>query len=60
MPTWTGIAGALIAPGLAQVPTAEISGLITDASGAVVPGVEIRITHIDTQTLREGLSNSSG
>ncbi|MGH9338973.1 MAG: TonB-dependent receptor domain-containing protein [Acidobacteriota bacterium] len=31
-----------------QVETARITGIVSDASGAVIPGVEITITHLET------------
>jgi hypothetical protein len=34
--------------GLAQNPSASVVGRITDPAGAVVPGVTVKITNIDT------------
>jgi Carboxypeptidase regulatory-like domain len=46
--------------GLAQQPTAEIRGLITDASGAAVPGAAIEVVNPATGLHREAASNDSG
>jgi hypothetical protein len=44
----------------AQVETATISGVITDQSGAVVAGVEARVTNTDTNVTWTSVSNGSG
>lgn len=46
--------------GLAQQPTADVTGLISDSSGAAIPGAEIQITNIDTALHWETKSNESG
>src|SRR5260370_24413484 len=43
-----------------QVETATISGVITDQSGAVVAGAEVRVTNTDTNGTWVGTSNGSG
>jgi hypothetical protein len=43
-----------------QGATAQISGTATDPSGAVLPGVEITVTHTDTGGARRALTNESG
>ena len=43
-----------------QADTATISGVITDPSGAVVPGVEVRVTNADTNIGVSATSNDSG
>ncbi len=44
-----------------QVATAELSGQVTDASGAVVPGAKVRATNTETVVVaREVTSDSSG
>src|SRR6266436_4827441 len=40
--------------------TAQISGNVTDRSGAVLPGVEITVTQTDTGLLRSVVSNETG
>src|ERR1051325_85421 len=44
----------------AQSTTDSVSGVITDPSGAVLPGVDIVVTQTDTGLLRELVSDSSG
>jgi hypothetical protein len=49
---------------LSYIPAQTINGIfhgtITDASGAVVPGVTIRITNLATNAIREAQSNEAG
>ena len=40
--------------------TAQISGSVRDPSGAVLPGVEIRATQVDTGLTRDAISNETG
>lgn len=44
----------------AQQPTAQVTGLITDASGAAVPGASIEITGVNTGVTQRTTSNNSG
>ena len=44
----------------AQVPTAELTGIVTDSSGAVVAGAEVVITNRATSIRRTVASNTSG
>jgi Carboxypeptidase regulatory-like domain len=53
-----GLLLAVIAP--AQQPDAQITGIITDSSGAVVPNARITIVNVDTGMKGEALSNESG
>src|SRR5258706_5493484 len=54
-------ASILFAPvGHCQIDTATISGVITDQSGAVVAGAEVRVTSTDTNVSAVGTSNQSG
>ena len=43
-----------------QQPSASVVGRITDPTGAVIAGVNIRITNLDTNILTMGSSNHSG
>src|SRR5213594_1544105 len=45
--------------GWAQV-TAQISGTVKDASGAVLPGVEVTATQTATGAMRSAVSNETG
>ncbi|MFN0111314.1 MAG: carboxypeptidase regulatory-like domain-containing protein [Blastocatellia bacterium] len=44
----------------AQTPTAGVTGRVTDATGAVVPGAIIRITNVATNITQQTASNASG
>jgi hypothetical protein len=44
----------------AQAPTGQISGRVTDTSGAVLPGVTINVTQTDTGLVRSVVSNETG
>src|SRR6266511_2807978 len=44
----------------AQAPTAELTGTIRDATGAVVPGAQISATNEDTKLTRQVRSNELG
>ena len=48
------------APLSAQVLKGQILGVITDQSGAVVPGVKISIVETQTNSRRTGVSNDTG
>jgi hypothetical protein len=45
---------------LAQAPTAQISGRVTDSSGGVLPGVDIVVTNTDTGLTRSTVTNETG
>jgi outer membrane receptor protein involved in Fe transport len=52
---------ALLAPSAAaQNPSATVVGRVTDPSGAVIPGVAIQATNVDTNIPQKGLSNEVG
>src|SRR5262245_64056026 len=40
--------------------TAEISGTVKDASGAVLPGVEVTVTQTETGVVRNTVTNETG
>jgi hypothetical protein len=44
----------------AQLSTAELSGRVTDASGAVLPGVTVTMTQTDTQATRTAVTDANG
>jgi hypothetical protein len=46
--------------GLAWAQTGEITGRVTDPSGAIVPGAEVAIKNVDTGVSRAVKSNESG
>ena len=43
-----------------QQPTAQLTGLITDATNAAVPGASIEVTNVNTGVARTTTSNDSG
>jgi hypothetical protein len=45
---------------LAQSDRATINGVVTDASGAVVPGVEVKARNLDTNDVQRVVTNESG
>ena len=54
------IALALAAGSVWAQATEQISGTVRDQSGAVLPGVEVTVTHTGTGAARTALSNESG
>ena len=51
---------ALACSAFAQAPTASLVGRVTDSTGAVIPGVTIKITNLDTNIVQMGKSNEVG
>ena len=47
-------------PAFAQGDRGTITGLISDAAGAVVPNVEVTATHLQTNTVFKAVSTSVG
>src|SRR5688572_17373885 len=52
----------IVAPAVAaaQISTGQISGRVTDTSGAVLPGVSVVATQTETQTVRTTVTNEVG
>ena len=48
------------AAAFSQTPSASVVGRVTDASGAVIPGVTVKITNLDTNIAQTGSSNEVG
>jgi Carboxypeptidase regulatory-like domain len=47
--------------GFAQtVAVSQISGTVRDQSGALLPGVEVRVTQVETGAMRSALTNETG
>jgi hypothetical protein len=44
----------------AQAPTGQISGRVTDSSGAVLPGVDVTVTQSQTGLVRSAVTNETG
>jgi len=57
----SAIAVAMVCGWRASAQTsASVKGVVTDSSGALVPGAEIVVTNLDTGARRQTLSNESG
>ncbi|MBI4478905.1 MAG: TonB-dependent receptor, partial [Acidobacteria bacterium] len=56
--TILGICAGRIAEG--QLPTATISGVVRDSSGAVIPGVAVTVTNSETGQTRSGQTSNDG
>src|ERR1700722_2740138 len=50
----------LVAPLLGQTPSASVVGRVADDSGAVVPGVAVKIANLDTNQTYRASSNGAG
>lgn len=55
-----GVAFAALTTLCGQTPTGQITGLVTDSSGAVVPDVKISITNVNTGVERSAPSSNEG
>src|SRR5262245_36517359 len=44
----------------AQAPSGEITGVVDDPTGAVVPGVEVTLTNPATNAVRSAITNEAG
>ncbi len=51
---------AATATAVAQVETARLTGTVKDSTGAVLPGVELSITHLETNRQVVALTNEQG
>jgi outer membrane receptor protein involved in Fe transport len=49
-----------LAPLAAQTPSASVVGRVVDATGAVIPGVAVKITNLDTNQVSSGITNGAG
>ena len=58
---WLGLfAAALAAPAPAQVSLAGVTGVVTDAADAVIPGASVVITNIETGIEVQAEANEAG
>nr|MBA3886721.1 carboxypeptidase regulatory-like domain-containing protein [Acidobacteriota bacterium] len=57
---WLGIVMAWVAPPAFAQATGTISGVVTDESGAVMPGVTIEVTNTSTNQTRSAVSGADG
>src|SRR3954471_13525133 len=58
--TFVTLSLALFASLYPQQPSASVVGRVTDATGAVIPGVAIRIVNLETNIAQNGASNQVG
>ena len=54
------IATAAAVAAFAQTPSASVVGRVADPTGAVIPGVIVKITNLDTNITQQGTSNEVG
>jgi hypothetical protein len=54
------LAACLVPSSLLAGPTATLAGRITDPSGAVIVGVKVEATHVETNVLFSGETNAEG
>src|SRR2546428_3213244 len=50
----------LLPTGVMAQSTAQISGVVTDQSSAILPGVEVKVTQTDTGITRSAVTNEAG
>lgn len=51
---------ALVAPVYSQQATTQVSGIVTDPSGAVIPSASLELENIETSVKRTGTADASG
>jgi len=59
---WTLLAALVLfsLPIAAQDATGKVAGNITDASGAVIPGASVTVTHLETKTAKRTVTDKQG
>jgi hypothetical protein len=60
IPTLVGMLISAAGLALGQSSTAEIRGLVSDESGAVVPGARVEVVHVGTGESRTFRTDASG
>jgi outer membrane receptor protein involved in Fe transport len=55
-----GLATVLSVPSIAQVTGATLSGLISDSSGAAIPGAAVSVNNVATGEVRQVITNGEG
>ena len=54
------LCAGLVMPAFSQSSNARVSGTVNDASGAVLPGVEVKVTNNATGIVNTVISNDAG
>src|SRR5262245_37331104 len=57
---WLALAAASNAGAQSQAANGNIEGIVRDASGAVIPGVTVTVTNVNTGTNRVVVTNNNG
>ena len=57
---WCAAVAALCAPAMAQTVTGNISGTVTDQTGAVIPAAKVTATNIATSVPTSVVTNNNG
>ena len=60
MIAFAGILFAVANPASGQLLTSRVDGSVQDESGAVIPGASVTMTNVDTEALRETVTNDRG
>ena len=53
MAVFAAVLALPVAPLLAQSTAAQVTGRVSDASGAVIPGANVSVTNVDTGVKRQ-------
>src|SRR5579884_1338007 len=57
---WTVVVSLIASAAYGQVSSGVVLGTVRDATGAIVPGVSIKVTAANTGVVRETITNESG
>ena len=60
IPFWYILFVFLLTIGITLAQDSRISGTVTDATGGVIPGVEVKVTHLDTGVVRTAITDDAG
>ena len=58
--TFVGILFTLVIPATGQLLTSRVDGTVQDETGAIIPGVSVTMTNVNTNVARETMSNEVG
>src|SRR5262245_43953015 len=63
LPAWWRVIALFVLaglPGFSQTTTSTITGKVHDASGGVISGVQVTVTHVETGQTRSVTTNTAG